>query len=85
MERVLEQRGFLKLLEGLLILFLMLHSLRMLVLMTITGVRSRFPVIAAGIILIILGIIPKFAALVTLIPPAVLGGATVAIFWDNWS
>ena len=49
-------------------------------LMTITGVRSRFPVIAAGIILIILGIIPKFAALATLIPPAVLGGATVAIF-----
>lgn len=49
-------------------------------LMTVTGVRSRRPVIAAGIILILLGVIPKFATLATLIPPAVLGGATVAIF-----
>lgn len=48
--------------------------------MTITGVRSRYPVAAAGIILMILGVIPKFAALATIIPAPVLGGATLAIF-----
>lgn len=48
--------------------------------MTITGVRNRYPVAAAGIILIILGVIPKFAALATIIPAPVLGGATIAIF-----
>ena len=36
--------------------------------------------VAAGIILLILGTIPKFAALATIIPSAVFGGATIVMF-----
>ena len=37
-------------------------------LMTVTGVRNRFVLVAAAIILVILGLVPKFAMLTTLIP-----------------
>lgn len=49
-------------------------------LVTLSGVKSRFVCVAAGIILIILGVLPKFAALGTAIPMSVLGGATLAMF-----
>jgi NCS2 family nucleobase:cation symporter-2 len=45
-----------------------------------TGVRSRFVCAAAGLILIILGTIPKLSFLVTAIPPPVLGGAALILF-----
>lgn len=49
-------------------------------LVALTGVRSRFVVVTAGIILIILSAIPKFAALATIIPSTVLGGAMIVMF-----
>lgn len=49
-------------------------------LMEITGVKSRYTIIAAGGILMALGLLPKFAALATIIPGPVLGGAMVVVF-----
>jgi NCS2 family nucleobase:cation symporter-2 len=45
-----------------------------------TGVRSRFVCAAAGVILILLGTLPKLSYLVTAIPPPVLGGAALVMF-----
>lgn len=49
-------------------------------LVQMSGVKSRNVTIAAGIILILIGSAPKIAALATLIPTAVFGGATVVMF-----
>lgn len=49
-------------------------------LIQMSGVRTRDVIMTAGGILIVLGLIPKVAALTTLIPTPVLGGATVAMF-----
>lgn len=49
-------------------------------LVALTKVKSRFVVAAAGIILILLGLLPKFAAVVASIPAAVLGGAGIVMF-----
>lgn len=49
-------------------------------LVSMTRVKNRSVIVAAGIILLILGLLPKVAALVTVIPSAVLGGAMVAMF-----
>lgn len=49
-------------------------------LVAITRVRSRYVVVTAGVILVALGLSPKFAALALVIPPAVLGGAMLAMF-----
>lgn len=49
-------------------------------LLALSKVASRFVVIASGIILVCLGLIPKFAALATIIPSAVIGGATTIMF-----
>ncbi|HBP62711.1 MAG TPA: xanthine permease [Desulfosporosinus sp.] len=49
-------------------------------LLVLSKVRTRFVCVCAGIILIILGLIPKFAALATTIPAPVLGGATLVMF-----
>lgn len=49
-------------------------------LLALSKVRSRFVVVASGIILIALGLIPKFAALATIIPQPVIGGATTIMF-----
>jgi xanthine/uracil permease len=46
----------------------------------VTGVRSRFVCVAAGIILVVLGLIPKMAALVESLPVFVLGGAGLVMF-----
>ena len=46
----------------------------------VTGVRSRFVCVAAGLILIVLGLIPKMAALVESLPTVVLGGAGLVMF-----
>ncbi|GGC78648.1 xanthine permease [Thalassobacillus devorans] len=45
-----------------------------------TGVKSRKVILVTGLLLIALGFIPKIAALTTIIPAAVLGGAMVAMF-----
>ncbi len=49
-------------------------------LMTVTGVKNRHVLVATAIILVILGFIPKFAMLTTLIPHPVLGGAMICLF-----
>ena len=46
----------------------------------VTGVRSRFVCVAGGAILVVLGLIPKMAALVESLPVAVLGGAGLVMF-----
>jgi len=49
-------------------------------LVQITGVKSRKVIMVAGVMLVTLGFIPKIAALTTIIPNAVLGGAMIAMF-----
>jgi uric acid transporter len=49
-------------------------------LVRLTGVKSRFVVASAGLIMILLGLFPKVAALVDAIPPCVLGGAATILF-----
>ncbi|HRM92752.1 MAG TPA: solute carrier family 23 protein, partial [Alicycliphilus sp.] len=49
-------------------------------LVAVTGVRSRYVCVAGGVILIILGVLPKMAALVESLPTVVLGGAGLVMF-----
>ena len=46
----------------------------------VTGVRSRFVTVVGGIILFIMGLVPKLGALVASVPLFVLGGAGVVMF-----
>ncbi len=46
----------------------------------VTGIKSRYVCVAGGIILIVLGLIPKMGALVESIPTMVLGGAGIVMF-----
>ncbi|CAG9611818.1 Nucleobase transporter PlUacP [Bacillus rhizoplanae] len=49
-------------------------------LVQLTGVRNRVVIYTCGGMLIVLGFIPKIAALTTIIPTPVLGGAMLAMF-----
>ncbi|TGD86819.1 xanthine permease [Mycolicibacterium sp. CH28] len=49
-------------------------------LVRLTGVKSRWVVAAAGAIMIVLGFLPKVAAVVSSIPQPVLGGAALTLF-----
>lgn len=49
-------------------------------LVQLTGVKKRSVIFVAGIILIVFGLVPKIAALTTIIPTPVLGGAMLAMF-----
>ena len=46
----------------------------------VTGIKSRYVCIAAGVILVLLGLLPKSAALVESLPTFVLGGAGLVMF-----
>jgi len=46
----------------------------------VTGVRSRFVCAAGGVILLMLGLLPKLAVIVASVPPFVLGGAGIVMF-----
>ena len=46
----------------------------------VTGVKSRFVCVAGGLILVVLGLLPKMAALVESLPTFVLGGAGLVMF-----
>ena len=46
----------------------------------VTGVKSRWVCVAGGVIMIILGLLPKMAAFVEAIPQFVLGGAGLVMF-----
>jgi OHCU decarboxylase len=49
-------------------------------LVRLTRIKSRWVVVAAGAIMIVLGLLPKVAAVVAGIPAPVLGGAALAMF-----
>lgn len=49
-------------------------------LIPLTKVASRYVVMMAGIILVILGLFPKFAALINIMPQPVLGGVGIVMF-----
>ncbi|NEW04754.1 purine permease [Paenibacillus sp. SYP-B3998] len=49
-------------------------------LITLTRVKTRNVIFAAGSIMVVLGLLPKLAALTTVIPNAVLGGAMIVMF-----
>ncbi|MDP9898020.1 nucleobase:cation symporter-2 family protein [Variovorax ginsengisoli] len=49
-------------------------------LVAVTGVRSRYVCVAGGVILIVLGLLPKMAALIESLPTVVLGGAGIVMF-----
>ncbi len=49
-------------------------------LVALTGVKSRFVVATSGIILVVLGLIPKLAIIIASLPLPVLGGAGIAMF-----
>ena len=49
-------------------------------LVALTDVKSRFVVAVSGVILIVLGLFPKLAAIVAAVPLPVLGGAGIAMF-----
>jgi NCS2 family nucleobase:cation symporter-2 len=46
----------------------------------VTGVRSRWVTVAGGVIMLVLGLVPKMAALVEAVPVVVLGGAGIVMF-----
>lgn len=49
-------------------------------LLKMTGVKERKVIFITGALLVVLGFLPKVAALTTIIPTAVLGGAMLAMF-----
>jgi NCS2 family nucleobase:cation symporter-2 len=49
-------------------------------LVSVTGVRSRWVTITGGAIMLLLGLLPKLAALVEAVPLVVLGGAGLVMF-----
>jgi xanthine permease len=46
----------------------------------VTGIRSRYVCAAGGVIMLVLGLIPKMGALVEAVPVTVLGGAGLVMF-----
>jgi NCS2 family nucleobase:cation symporter-2 len=46
----------------------------------VTGVRSRWVCVAGGVIMVVLGLLPKMGALVESVPTFVLGGAGLVMF-----
>jgi NCS2 family nucleobase:cation symporter-2 len=49
-------------------------------LVSVTGVRSRWVTVTGGAIMLLLGLLPKMAALVEAVPLVVLGGAGLVMF-----
>ncbi len=49
-------------------------------LVAVTGVKSRFVVAYAGIILVVLGLMPIMGRVIATVPTAVLGGAGIVLF-----
>lgn len=46
----------------------------------VTGVRSRWVTVTGGIIMVVMGLVPKLGALAEAIPTFVLGGAGIVMF-----
>ena len=49
-------------------------------LVAVTGVKSRWVCVAGGVILVLLGLLPKMAMLIESLPTVVLGGAGLVMF-----
>jgi xanthine permease len=49
-------------------------------LVQLSGVKTNKVIYVAGVMLVILGAVPKVAAITTIIPPSVIGGASIAMF-----
>jgi NCS2 family nucleobase:cation symporter-2 len=47
---------------------------------SLTGVGSRFVVAVAGVILVLMALLPKIGALIAIVPPFVLGGTLIFMF-----
>jgi uracil-xanthine permease len=47
---------------------------------SLTGVGSRFVVAIAGVILVLMALLPKIGALIAIVPPFVLGGTLIFMF-----
>lgn len=47
---------------------------------TLTGVASRYVVAAAGLILVVMALVPKIGAAIAVVPPFVLGGMLIFMF-----
>ncbi len=78
--RALRADGFATVLGGILNSFPYTAFAQNVGLVGLTRVKSRFAVAAAGGILVVLGLLPKLAALISVIPTPVLGGAGIAMF-----
>ena len=78
--RALRADGFATVLGGILNSFPYTAFAQNVGLVGLTRVKSRFAVAAAGFILVILGLLPKLAAVIAVIPTPVLGGAGIAMF-----
>ncbi|QUH00003.1 purine/pyrimidine permease [Saccharopolyspora erythraea] len=46
----------------------------------VTGVRSRFVTVIAGVLLVLIGVFTPIAHLVNAVPPAVVGGTAIVVF-----
>ena len=46
----------------------------------VTGVRSRWITVTGGVLMLVLGLLPKMSALVEAVPQVVLGGAGLVMF-----
>ncbi|MBP2626126.1 MAG: uacT 1 [Firmicutes bacterium] len=80
LSRCLRADGFSTMLGGILNSFPYTAFAQNVGLVGLTKVKSRFVVAAAGVILVVLGLFPKFAAVISAIPVPVLGGAGIAMF-----
>ncbi|SDL54918.1 xanthine permease [Modicisalibacter muralis] len=49
-------------------------------LVAVTGIKSRFAVAGAGVILMLLGLLPVMGRVISAVPTAVLGGAGIVLF-----
>jgi xanthine permease len=49
-------------------------------LIRLTRVKSRWVVVASGVIMLVLGLVPKVGAAIAAMPASVLGGATILLF-----
>lgn len=78
--RALRADGFSTMLGGVLNAFPYTAFAQNIGLITLTGVRSRYVVATSAVIMMLLGLCPKLAAIVSCIPPMVLGGAGLAMF-----
>jgi len=80
LNRGLRADGFSTLLGGILNAFPYTAYAQNVGLVGLTRVRSRYVVASAGVILVVLGLFPKAAAVVAAVPTPVLGGAGIAMF-----